>query len=67
MTSIFRLSVTRIIPAGLIIGASMETFMYYTGFWSVAIRKAEEREVEAREALIASRTVSTPSRATEKA
>ena len=38
-------------PAGFILGAGMEAFMYYTGFWSVAKRKAEERDVEARDNL----------------
>ena len=67
-SSIFRLTLTRIIPLGLLTGASMETFMYYTGFWSVATRKAEEREIEAHDALTATRnhTRDTPSRTTKE-
>jgi hypothetical protein len=44
-----RLLLTRIIPIGLILGASMETFMYFTGFWSVATRKEAERREEKRQ------------------
>ncbi len=56
MSSVLRLCVTRIMPAGFILGAGMEAFMYYTGFWSVAKRKAEERDVEARDNLTKSTT-----------
>lgn len=47
---VLRLTVRRIIPVGLAIGAGMETFMYYTGFWATATRKEAEREEEARRA-----------------
>jgi len=40
-------SATRIIPAGFVIGAGMEAFMYYTGFWNTALRKEGERRAEA--------------------
>ena len=46
--SVLRLALTRVIPVGLALGASMEVFMFYTGFWDVALRKAAERELEAR-------------------
>lgn len=48
---IARICFTRIIPAGFVLGASIEAFMYYTGFWGIAIRKAEERDAESRNAL----------------
>ena len=38
-----RFALTRVAPAGLLVGASMEAFMYFTGFWAVATRKAAER------------------------
>ena len=41
------------LPIGFIVGASMEVFMYYTGFWSVATKKAAERRDEERRALSA--------------
>ena len=50
-TSTFRFALTRVIPVGLVVGASMETFMNLTGFYKVAVRKASEREVEYREGL----------------
>ena len=34
---------TRLVPLGLAVGASMEGFMYATGFWAVALRKERER------------------------
>ncbi len=40
---VLKLTLTRIIPAGLVLGASMETFMFYTGFWKVALKNAAER------------------------
>lgn len=40
------LLLTRIVPIGLVVGAGMETFMYFTGFWSVATRKEAERRHE---------------------
>ena len=52
---VLRLCATRIVPAGLVLGASMEAFMWATGFWSTATRKASEREVETRDALNAAR------------
>lgn len=42
-----RVSATRIVPVGFIIGAGMEAFMYYTGFWNTALRKEGERRAEA--------------------
>lgn len=36
----------RVVPVGLVLGASMEAFMFYTGFWDVAIRKENERRAE---------------------
>ena len=44
-----RLALTRVVPVGLVVGAGMEVFMYFTGFWDVALRKAAEREMEARD------------------
>ncbi len=41
-----RLIVTRIVPFGFGLGAFMEAFMYYTGFWSVATKKEAERRAE---------------------
>ena len=32
--------------ACFVLGACMETFMFYTGFWDVALRKEAERHVE---------------------
>jgi len=46
-----RLLATRVIPAGALLGASMEGFMYFTGFWDVATRKEAERREERRVAL----------------
>lgn len=40
------LTVRRIIPFGLFVGAGMETFMYYTGFWKTATKNAATRELE---------------------
>ena len=40
---ISRFSIFRVLPFGLFLGASIETFMFYTGFWNVALRKASER------------------------
>ena len=48
---LWRLCLTKIMPAGFLLGAGMECFMYYTGFWNTALRKASEREEESREAL----------------
>ena len=47
----FRTAATRVIPLGLLVGACMETFMIQTGFYKVAVRKANEREVENREGI----------------
>ncbi len=46
---VLRLALTRVVPVGLVVGAGMEVFMYFTGFWDVALRKAAEREMEARD------------------
>ena len=43
----------RVMPIGFVVGASMEAFMYFTGFWEVATRKEAERRAE-REAAAAS-------------
>lgn len=34
---VLRVTMTRIVPAGLILGASMETFMYFTGTYTEKI------------------------------
>jgi hypothetical protein len=44
-----RFAVTRVVPVGLAIGASMEAFMCATGFYKVATRKEAERYVERQE------------------
>jgi len=44
---LWKVTLTRVVPVGLVIGAAMETFMYYTGFWNVATRKEAERRAEA--------------------
>jgi hypothetical protein len=41
-------SVRRIIPIGLLIGAGMEGFMYATGFWKVATKNAAQRAEDSR-------------------
>lgn len=46
---VLRLTVRRIIPFGLVVGAGMETFMYFTGFWKTATKNAGEREQEAKQ------------------
>jgi hypothetical protein len=48
---VLRLTVTRVVPIGFAVGASMEAFMYFTGFWGVATRKAAERQTERQAAL----------------
>ena len=48
---LYRLLLQRIIPIGLVLGASMEGFMYFTGFWDVALRKETERREERRQTL----------------
>ena len=52
-----RLLWTRIVPAGAVLGASIETFMYFTGFWSVATRKEGERRLEAEQRRADQRTL----------
>jgi hypothetical protein len=46
MRDIVRITLTRVIPIGFVVGACMETFMYYTGFWDTvrknALKKLEE-------------------------
>jgi hypothetical protein len=42
----FRFAATRVFPIGFVIGAAMETFMCYTGFYAVATRKEAERRME---------------------
>ena len=42
-SEVLRVAATRVVPAGLAVGACMEGFMYVTGFWSVALRKERER------------------------
>jgi hypothetical protein len=51
LRDVLHLCATRVAPLGFVLGASMEAFMYATGFWSVATRKASERDAEARAAL----------------
>lgn len=48
---LLRVTATRVVPAGFVLGAAMELFMYATGFWGVATRKEAERRLEARDAL----------------
>ena len=48
---LYRLLLQKIIPIGLVLGASMEGFMYFTGFWDVALRKETERREERRQTL----------------
>jgi hypothetical protein len=48
---VLKFTATRIAPAGLVVGAGMETFMYYTGFWKTALKKENERRAEAKSAL----------------
>jgi hypothetical protein len=45
---LLRVTCVRVVPVGFAVGAAMETFMYYTGFWSTATRKQAERNAEAR-------------------
>ena len=40
------LLLTRVLPLGFVVGAAMEAFMYFTGFWAVATRKEAERRAE---------------------
>lgn len=56
-SDVLRLCATKIFPAGFVLGACMEGFMYATGFWGVATRKESERQVEAAEARQALRTL----------
>lgn len=51
LSDLLRVSVTRVIPFGLAVGAFMETFMFYTGFWGTATRKEAERQAERRATL----------------
>jgi len=60
MHAVLRLCLTRVVPAGFALGFGMETFMHFTGFWSVATRKAAERDDEARAALRAARRAPPP-------
>ncbi len=53
---VWRLTLTRILPAGFLLGVGLETFMYYTDFWATATRKHGEREDERAEALDALRS-----------
>ena len=46
---VLRLTFTKVVPLGLALGAGMEVFMYYTGFWKTATRKEAERTVEAKQ------------------
>lgn len=39
-------ALVRVIPIGFAVGAAMETFMYFTGFYGVATRKEAERRME---------------------
>ena len=41
-SDVFRLTL-RITPIAMVVGAGFETFMFFTGFWKVAIRKEAER------------------------
>lgn len=50
----------RIVPIGLAVGAAFEAFMYYTGFWDVALRKEAERRAARREADAAIASTPTP-------
>lgn len=40
--AVLRFAVSRVIPAGLIIGAGMETFMNYTGFCKIEVRQLKQ-------------------------
>lgn len=46
LRDLLAVTLRRVVPAGLVIGAGMEAFMYYTGFWGVATRKEAERREE---------------------
>ena len=48
LAELLRLTLTRVVPAGLLLGAAVEGIMYATGFWKIATRKAAERQWEAR-------------------
>lgn len=47
---LMRITLTRIVPAGFVVGAGIETFMNLTGFYGVATRKAAERQAEVKAA-----------------
>ncbi len=49
------LLLTRVLPLGFVVGAAMEAFMYFTGFWAVATRKEAERRAEREAAAAAAR------------
>lgn len=51
LAHLLRLAATRVVPVGLAVGATMEAFMYATGFWGVATRREAERVAERRAAL----------------
>ena len=57
LAELLRLALTRVVPAGFAVGAGMELFMVNTGFYSVATRKAAERQAETRDARRAHATV----------
>jgi hypothetical protein len=50
---ISRLLWTKIVPLGFLLGAGMETFMYFTGFWNVATKKEAERRAERKDEIAA--------------
>lgn len=43
---LLRLTVTKVVPLGLAVGASMEVFMYFTGFWGTATTREAARRAE---------------------
>ena len=58
--ALLRLTATRVVPAGFVLGAVLEAIMGTTGFWSVATRKAAERQYEAQAAATALSAPGTP-------
>lgn len=46
MRDLLRLTVTKVVPLGLAVGASMEVFMYFTGFWGTATNRESVRRAE---------------------
>lgn len=61
LRELFVFAATRVVPLGLVTGATMEAFMYVTGFWSVATQRESARQTE--RALRLDRSDAPPSRA----